>query len=69
MSLYVKNVPSWERLLRILIAAVAVVVALFALEGIARPLVAASAVGLALSGLLGFCPACGMLGRKLDRSP
>lgn len=66
-AFYVKNVPSWERLLRIVIAAAVVAHALVALGGLARPVVAASAIGFALTGLIGFCPACAMFGRKLDR--
>jgi hypothetical protein len=29
---------------------------------------ALSAAGLVLSGLVGFCPACAMVGRKLDKA-
>ncbi|MDA8364475.1 MAG: DUF2892 domain-containing protein [Gammaproteobacteria bacterium] len=66
--IYVKNLPAWERLMR-LAAGVAVGVAglrvgggfykeagLFLLGG-----------GLALTAVLGFCPACVLAGRRLKR--
>ena len=67
-NFYVKNVPTWERLLRIVVAAVAIAVALVALDGLARPLLAIGAVGFAMTGLIGYCPACAMIGRRLDRA-
>lgn len=67
-NFYVKNVPTWERLLRILVAAAAIAIAWFALEGLARPLLAVGALGFAVTGLVGYCPACAMIGRRLDRA-
>jgi hypothetical protein len=67
-AFYVKNVPAWERALRVLVSVAALVYALVALTGPWRPAVAVGAAGFALTGLLGFCPACAMVGRKLDRS-
>lgn len=67
-SFYAKNVPSWERVLRIVLAVSAVLVAVFFLDGLVRPLVAIGAVGFAMTGLVGYCPACAMIGRKLDRA-
>jgi Protein of unknown function (DUF2892) len=64
-ALYVKNVPTWERALRIAVAAAVIVYAMLALSGVWRPVVAAGAAGFALTGLLGFCPACAMVGRRL----
>ena len=66
--LYVKNVPTWERVLRVLAA-----VALLAWGpwGGAGPwswAALAAAAGLSLSGLFGFCPACALVGRKLTDS-
>lgn len=67
-SFYVKNVPTWERLLRIAVAVAVVAFALFGLDGIARPLLAIGAIGFAITGLVGYCPACAMIGRRLDRA-
>lgn len=63
--LYVKNVPGWERVLRVLAGAGGATLALWAVPGTAGWLLAAGAAGLVASGLLGFCPACAMVGRRL----
>ena len=64
-ALYVKNVPSWERVLRILVSLAVVIVGVVALDGLLCVAVAGGAVGFALTGLVGYCPACAMVGRKL----
>jgi hypothetical protein len=67
---HVKNVPAWERILRVLMGVMALAFAAlnWGSSGIA---VAAGVVGamLALTGLVGFCPMCAMVGRTLDRKP
>jgi len=65
---YVKNVPTWERVLRVIIGLAAVVWSVLALGGWLGTLAALSAAGIVLSGLFGFCPACAMVGRKLDKA-
>jgi hypothetical protein len=67
--LYVKNVPNWERALRIVIGAGVAAAALFALPGTTGWLVAAGAAGAVASGLLGYCPMCALVGRRLDNKP
>jgi hypothetical protein len=62
---YVKNVPTGERVLRVACGAVAAGAGLALLGGTAGWLVAASAAGLVASGLFGFCPACALFGRNL----
>ena len=67
-AFYVKNVPGWERALRVLLSLAAVA---FALTSLPRPwdwVVAVSAIGVAATGLVGFCPMCALVGRKLDRA-
>lgn len=62
---YVKNVPGWERGLR-LVGGVAVIVSAFwALVGIARGVLVAVGASLVLSGVFGFCPMCALAGRRL----
>ena len=64
---YTKNVPDWERVLRLGLGMAALAFAV--MNWHTSPLaVGAGVVGamLALSGLIGFCPACAMVGRKLD---
>lgn len=65
--LYVKNVPGWERAVRLAIGVglVAAAVVHFGSTPIGWGVGAMGAMA-AMSGLLGFCPACAMVGRKLD---
>ena len=65
---YVKNVPSWERVLRVLAGLAVAAWGALALGGLWGTLLALSAGGIVLSGLFGFCPACAMVGRKLDKA-
>jgi hypothetical protein len=63
---YVKNVPGWERTLRLVVGVLALAASLMLLGGGWQGwLVGASGAGLVLSGLFGFCPACAMVGRRL----
>ena len=64
---YVKNVPNWERVLRIVLGLMA---AGIAAASWGSPLaVGAGVMGamIAMTGLVGFCPLCAMVGRKLDK--
>lgn len=65
--LYVKNIPGWERAVRVVMGAGLIGLSL----GHFGPTMTGWAAGLmgamaALSGLFGFCPACAMVGRKLE---
>lgn len=65
---YVKNVPGWERVLRIVMGVMALAIA--AMNWSTSSLaVGAGIMGamLALTGLVGFCPMCALVGRKLDK--
>jgi hypothetical protein len=64
---YVKNVPGWERVVRILLGVVGAILSVVVLKGIVGAIGAAAAIGIVLSGLFGFCPACAMVGRRLDK--
>ena len=64
---YVKNIPNWERVLRIVMGLMALG---FAAMSWGQPLaMGASVMGVVLSmtGLFGLCPMCAMVGRKLDK--
>jgi hypothetical protein len=65
---YVKNVPSWERVLRVVAGLVAMAIGFSVLGGLWGSLVAVSAAGIVASGLFGFCPMCAMVGRRLDKA-
>lgn len=65
---YVKNVPAWERVVRIIVGLAVVAWSLIALGGVWGSVIAASAAGIVASGIFGFCPACAMVGRRLDKA-
>jgi hypothetical protein len=67
IMLYAKNLPAWERLARIIASALAVAASFYFFSGNTALLLAASAVGFALTGLVGFCPMCAMAGRRLPK--
>lgn len=58
------NVPTIERLLRLILGAGVAAYAIFIVPS-PSPLVAALGACLALTGLIGFCPACALAGRRL----
>ncbi len=68
---YPKNVPVWERVIRITLGLVLVGIALWgqpllgAMSPIVIGLLLVSAVFVAITGFVGWCPACAMVGRKL----
>jgi hypothetical protein len=66
--LYVKNVPGWERAAGVAMGAglLAASVLHFGPTPVGWGVGAIGALA-AMSGLLGFCPACAMVGRRLDR--
>lgn len=61
---YVKNVPNWERALRVVGSLGAAAMAYHAGLGIVSAVLIAS---FSLTGFFGFCPMCAMVGRKLDK--
>ncbi|MGF7000532.1 YgaP family membrane protein [Paraburkholderia sp. GAS32] len=64
---YVKNVPGWERIIRVLLGSLAIVLAIVFLQSLTAVIVSIAAIGIVASGLVGFCPACALVGRKLAR--
>lgn len=65
---YTKNIPNWERAVRIMMAAGLAGYALFghAIHGTATVLLVAAAMAV-MTGVFGFCPMCALVGRKLDK--
>ncbi len=66
--IYVKNLPVWERVLRL---GGGVGIAIYAADRLGGPMawvLLACGGMLALSGVFGFCPACALLGRRLAKS-
>jgi hypothetical protein len=66
--LYIKNVPNWERALRVAMGAglIAASVAYFGPTTLGWITGLTSAMA-AMSGLVGFCPACAMVGRQIKQ--
>jgi hypothetical protein len=65
---YVKNVPNWERALRVVAGLAAIYLGLAVLGGMWGAVAAAAAAGIVGSGLFGFCPMCALVGRRLDNA-
>lgn len=64
---YMKNLPGWERLLRVGGGIAMAIYAVSSVGGIASWALAATGAGMALSGLVGFCPMCSLAGRRLQK--
>jgi hypothetical protein len=65
--IYVKNLPLWERLLRIGFGMAAAVYGALNIGDALGWVIAACGVGAALTGIFGFCPACALAGRRLKQ--
>ncbi len=65
---YAKNVPVWERILRTAMGLVGLAYAAMNWGGSLLAVgVGMTGVVLAVTGLVGFCPMCALVGRKLDK--
>ena len=66
---YVKNLPGWERVMRVFMGVVALFY-IYAHWGAFNYSVgvAIGAAMISLTGLMGFCPMCAMVGRNLDKA-
>ncbi len=65
--IYRKNLYSWEAVLRVLAGLGLASYAFFAMApGLLSYGLVASGVGFAITGIVGWCPMCAMIGRKLS---
>lgn len=65
---YKKNLPGWERLMRVAAGIGMVTYAVMALPaGMAEYAVVAMGGIAIMTGFIGFCPICAMAGRRLDK--
>jgi len=63
---YIKNVPTWERILRIVMGVMSLIYGVMNWGGSTLAIgLGFIGVMLALTGFLGFCPMCAMVGRRL----
>lgn len=63
---YTKNVPMWERALRVGVSLATLIYLLIAQPPLLVVIIAvASAVFLTVTGFIGWCPMCAMVGRKI----
>jgi Protein of unknown function (DUF2892) len=67
MVLYRKNVPGWERAARVVLALIAIVAGVALGRSPGSILLVLGGLGVMATGFLGFCPACAMVGRKLEQ--
>ncbi len=65
--IYMKNLPWWERSLRIGAGTAAAAYAHLSIGGAMGWVILAGGVGTALTGIFGFCPACALAGRRLEK--
>lgn len=66
--LYVKNVPNWERFFRIVLSVITTIIAYeYVGLSITGLLVIGSALIFLVTGFVGWCPMCAMVGQKLER--
>jgi hypothetical protein len=66
-AFFMKNLPPWERVLRILLALVGTAVSLVWLSPPWSWVGVASAAGFGVTGVVGFCLMCALAGRRLPR--
>jgi hypothetical protein len=66
-TFFIKNLPAWERTLRIAIAIAVIAIGLIALSSPWSWIVALGGVGFGFTGLVGFCPMCALVGRRLAK--
>jgi len=63
---YRKNLPGWERAMRVVAGAILVAWGLIGFPAVPLGyLIAAGGVIAVLTGFVGFCPMCALVGRKL----
>jgi Protein of unknown function (DUF2892) len=64
---YVKNVPGWERAMRVVAGLAMIAGGLLGFKGelIGYILAAAGVVGI-MTGFMGFCPMCALAGRRIE---
>ena len=68
IMLYQKNIYRWEQWLRVVVGIAMAIVGLALTGGLLGYGTAAAGAGLAVTGIVGWCPACATVGRRLKES-
>jgi Protein of unknown function (DUF2892) len=64
---YRKNLYTWEQGLRVVVSVVVAAYGLYAYpSSMLGYAIVAGAVGFAMTGVVGWCPMCAMVGRKIN---
>ncbi|GGY73604.1 hypothetical protein GCM10011613_18490 [Cellvibrio zantedeschiae] len=67
---YRKNIPGWERALRVIVGFCTIAFGLLGMSAsLLAYLIVATGLTALLTGFVGFCPMCAMVGRRLDSEP
>ena len=65
--IYRKNLPGWERAVRVLAGCAMITCGLLGLKGLpVGYIIACAGVITLITGFVGYCPACAVAGRKLQ---
>lgn len=65
---YAKNLPTWERILRVIMGIMSLAYAGINWGGSSLAIgMGVMGAVLAMTGMIGFCPMCAMVGRKLNK--
>lgn len=66
-TVYIKNVPVWERVLRVALGLALVLYVVFGGPSLLVSIISLfTAVFVVVTGFVGWCPVCAMVGRKLN---
>lgn len=65
--LYIKNLPVWERVLRVVAGVVLTGLMLLGVGGTWGVVIVSAALVMLITGFIGFCPVCALAGRRLAK--
>ena len=65
--IYAKNLPGWERSIRVGVGMAVAAYAIVHFDSALGWAMVAVGAGAALTGFVGFCPACALAGRRLKK--
>jgi hypothetical protein len=66
-AFFIKNLPGWERVLRVVAAFIVILVGLTVMHAPWSWIVTLGGPGFGFTGVVGFCPMCALVGRRLAK--